>query len=311
MATITFTAKSTPECESFLKIKWKDEDYTSIDTFIANHPDVKENELDECMIDYRGEIKTHSQFTQEFVAFSERLEFVPPMPWMIIIKPEIRASLFYMNKAADCLSNARLFTMKSADILYSNRDLAWKQGYVPHFVFRGIYFGTASTWYSNAFDHLLQAVYWGYELFSSVCDRDGNMYDETWDAKKTMTFCTYEFVVGELKQRGLVDVRKLLTSCSGQIEEVRMWANYIKHKGGIDYKYLEPEDPFKIYVMPAGTTEGEMQMQDNRFAIENFKSPIQIDIDEKLPVMETVHKAIHSCIVDVISKIDYPKYRLQ
>lgn len=46
------------------------------------------------------------------------------------------------------------------------------------------------------------------------------------------------------------DVRKPLTSCSTQIEEVRKWSNYIKHKGGIDYKYLEPKSLFGLYYVP-------------------------------------------------------------
>ena len=107
--------------------------------------------------------------------------------------------------------------------------------------------------YSNAFDHVLQAVYWGKELYTSVVDRDGNPYDEGWDTKKTLSLCTYEFVVGELKNRNETKARKLLTSCSAKIEEVRKWANYIKHKGGIDYSYLEAENPFKFYVIPTSS----------------------------------------------------------
>ena len=162
----------------------------------------------------------------------------------------------------------------------------------------------------KAFDQLLQSVYWAYELYTSASDRDGNTYTNEWDVKKIMTFCTYEFVVGELKKRGQTDVRKLLTACSGKIEEVRLWANYIKHKGGVDYKDSQAEDPFEIYIMPIGTTP-ESDKPDERFLIENFKSPVEIDIDEKSEVMSNVHSALYDCITKVIETIDYDSYKLQ
>lgn len=217
-----------------------------------------------------------------------------------------------MKKATDCLQNARLFTMNSNLILNTDFNLGWKDGYVPQFLMRCINFGTATAWYSNTFDQLLQAVYWAYDLYKSTVDRDENPYDDTWDAKKIMTYCTYEFVVGELKAKGHIDVRKKLTSCSGKIEEVRKWANYIKHKGGIEYKYLEAEDPFKIILKPIDTSNND---NDNGFsdifALENFKSPIAIDIDEKLPILMETHKVLYNCLTEFINEIDYNQYEIK
>ena len=133
------------------------------------------------------------------------------------------------------------------DIDYNVR---WAQGYFPQFLFRCIYFGTATTWYSNAFDHVLQLVYWGEKIYTAAFDKNGDPYREDWEPKKIMKCCTYKVVVGELKKQNQVELRKLLTSCSSKIEEVRKWANYIKHKGGIDYKYLDPEKPFEVYYVP-------------------------------------------------------------
>lgn len=48
------TAKTTPECEDFLKIKWNNEAYQTIDKFIEIHNTATQEELDTCMINYRG-----------------------------------------------------------------------------------------------------------------------------------------------------------------------------------------------------------------------------------------------------------------
>lgn len=209
-----------------------------------------------------------------------------------------------MKKTMDCLQNARLFSMKRHIIIDTDFNVNWDSGYIPQFMMRCLYFDIATTWYSNTFDQLLQAVYWAYELYTSAVDRDGNSYNDTWDVKKTMTFCTYEFVVGELKNRGLSKVRKYLTSCSGNIETARCWANYIKHKGGVEYKYLEPKDPFKVYIQ----LNDEKQ---EKTEIENFKSTTEIDIDDDIQKLVDTHHALYKCICDVIDEIDYEQYNIK
>lgn len=307
---LTITVKTEPECEGFLRIKCPDEDYQPIEKFIEMHENASSHDLDNCLINYRGTERTYKEFIDEHVAFSNSLEFVNFNSSSIIVDDNINASRYFMRKAIDCLQNARLFAMKSQLIIDTNSNVNWATGYVAQFAMRCVYFDTAATWYSNTFDQLLQAVYWAYELYTNAVDRYGNKYNDAWDAKKTMTFCTYKFVVKELKSRGLTAVRKKLTVCSGKIEEIRKWANYIKHKGGIEYKYLEPDDPFKIYI--TSTKENAKQNScDKRFAIDNFKSPIEIDIDEKITVYADVHKALHECITSIIEEIDYESHKLQ
>lgn len=261
------------------------------------------------MVNYRGVEKAYKEFIDDYSTYADELRFVEFNPCKIIVNQSIGASKYFVEKTVDCLQTARFFAMKSKLILDANYNMPWSQGYVPQYLFRCIYFGTAATWYSNTFDQLLQAVYWAYDLYTSAKDRDGNHYDQ-WDAKKVMTFCTYEFVVGELKNRGYTDVRKQLTTCSGKIEEVRLWANYIKHKGGIDYKDSQAEDPFQIFIAPAETDISSDHL-DDRFAIKNFKSPIEIDIDEKGKVMAQAHSALYECITKVIEAIDFDNYTLQ
>lgn len=306
----TFTAKTYPKCDDYLRIRWNGEEYKKLEDFIKTHVSATESELDACMIQYRGVEKTYKEFIDDYATYADGMKFIEFCPFKLIMNQSIKASLYFMEKTLDCMQTARFFAMKSKLILDTDFNMHWSQGYIPQYLFRCTYFGTAATWYSNTFDQLLQSVYWAYKLYTSASDRDGNTYTNEWDVKKIMTFCTYEFVVGELKKRGQTDVRKLLTACSGKIEEVRLWANYIKHKGGVDYKDSQAEDPFKIYIMPVGTTP-ESDKPDERFLIENFKSPVEIDIDEKSEVMSNVHSALYDCITKVIETIDYDSYKLQ
>lgn len=314
----SFTAKNEPECKSFLKIRMPDGEYQPIDEFIKAQPAISEADLEACFIKYRGDEKTYKQDSDDYVAFSETMKFVNFIPPMLIVDQSIKPAIYFAQKAIECLQFARFFTMKSNLILDTDYNTHWAQGYVPQYLFRCIYFGTATTWYSNAFDHVLQTVYWGKKLYTSAVDRDGIQYSDTWDAKKIMTYCTYEFVVGELKKCGDTALRKCLTSCSGAIEQVRSWANYIKHKGGIDYKYLEPENPFKLYFMPmSGEAPNEAkigvqyQEPDARYEIKDFKSPIEIDIDDKIEELVKAHTAIFECIENVLGDMNFEQYAIQ
>ena len=308
--TFKITSKTYPRCDDYLKIRWNGEEYKKIEDFISQHSDADEAELDACIINYRGEEKTYKEFIDDYSSYSESLKFVEFCSFKIILNSSIRASKYFMEKTTECLQTARFFAMKSKLILDTDYNLPWSQGYVPQYWLRCTYFGTASTWYSNTFDQLLQAVYLAFELYTDAVDRDGNRYNDSWDVKKIMTFCTYEFVVGILKTRGYTEVRKLLTSCSGKIEEVRSWANYIKHKGGIEYKDSQAEDPFRIYITPTEVGATSEQL-DDRFEIKNFKLPIEIDIDEKSNVLLNVHDALHECITKMIATIDFDKYTLK
>lgn len=302
------TAVSRPGCEEFLQIKAKDGSFQKIDAFIKEFPDASEDFLNECKLKYRGREISYKDYTDEYTSFSKSMAFVDFRKPTLIIDKNITTAAYFTQKSIECLQFARFFTMKSALLLETNYNINWSQGYVPQFLFRCIYFGTASTWYSNAFDHVLQSIYWSKELYTSVVDRNDCPYDSSWDTKKIIENCTYEFVVGELKRRGLSECRKHLTRCSSQIEEVRKWANYIKHKGGIDYKYLEAEPPIQVFLMPVTEETGKKAMPvppDPRFKIKDFKSPIEVDIDDKLKSLVDAHAAIYKSIIDTIEDIDY------
>ncbi len=315
---ILLTAKSEPECKSFLKIRMPTEGYQLIDEFIKTHPSISDTEIEKCFITYRGIEKTYKQFTNDYTVFSETMKFVSFNPPKFIVNQSINAAVYFAQKSIDCLQFARFFTIKSNLILDTDYNIHWSQGYAPQFYFRCIYFGTAATWYSNAFDHVLQTVYWGEKLYTSAVDRDGNSYTETWDAKTTMKYCTYKFVIRELKAREKTPLKEYLTTCFSIIERVRTWANYIKHKGGIDYKYLEPESPYKLFLVPTDEAThvepkvgAQYQEPDAKYEIKDFKSPIEIDIDDKVQELVNAHTAIYNCIENVLVDMNFEQYAIQ
>lgn len=70
----------------------------------------------------------------------------------------------------------------------------------------------------------------------------------------------------------------MLTLCFSKINEVRTWANYIKHKLDIENLYLEPEPLFQIYFRPVDAGNISLPfgiLPEDRFAIKNFKSLIR------------------------------------
>lgn len=50
---------------------------------------------------------------------------------------------------------------------------------------------------------------------------------------------------------------------------------------------------------------------DERFAIKDFKSPIEVDIDEKLPEFQEVHNALHKCLCKIVSTVDFDAHAVQ
>lgn len=301
----TFTAKTYPASQDFLKIIEGGEAYP-LDTFIEKHKAEAVSPLDavlnNCQIEYRGEVKNYKDYISEYLAFTERMRFFEFNSFKTWPEKDDRNAVHFVKKAKECLEIARFFTMKSAEWFESNEGLNWNTGYTPQFLFRCIYFGTAATWYANCYDHLLQIVYWSLKLYTATKDRDDKPYDSTWDDKKIISLCVFDLVAAELKARGYKDIRKMLTTCSAQIDEVRQWSNYTKHKGGLDYKYIEADDPFMVFIQKNG---GEKEQ------IKSFEPPIEIDIDAEMHKLAEAHENLFNCLSAVVSEIDFDSRSLQ
>lgn len=308
----SFRAVSLPECNKFLLIRAADEPFQLIEDFVSLHPNISEELLATCTIRYRGKDISYSDYDEQYKRWTESLNFVCFQKPVVMVNPSIEASAYFVEKAIECLQFARFFIIKSGRLLENDYHIPWTQGYQPQFLFRCIYFGTATTWLQNSFDQVLQAVYWAKELYKCAKDKQKKAYDTTWDVKKVLQFCNYTFVKRELDQCSLTDCSKHLSTCYAKTKTVRDWANFIKHKGGIDYKYLEAESPLKKYFVPVEAQKemgrdmnSSIWFPDPRFEIKDFRSPIKVDIDKQLATLVNAHSALYQVICETIADIDF------
>lgn len=320
--TIQLVATSVAPCKSFLHIKGENDNrFQTIDEFVRTHSKISEKKLLRSSVEYRGEVKTYQAWIDDYIQFSNNLQILSFIPPNFILNESVEISAYFARKASNCLQNARFFILKSALILDSNSNINWNQGYGAQFYLRCIYFGTATTWLSNCFDHILQILYWGFMLFTSAEDRDRNKYNPSWTTPKIAAFCDFNFVVKVLKERNFTNVRKIITTCMGKLETIRQWSNYIKHKGGIDYLYAEPELPFHAYFIPedhdnqvkeSSTALNEFSnLPKSKFRLNDVKSPFQVDIDKEIHRLETAYHLLYDCLNKTIKLMNFEKYSVQ
>jgi len=309
MMEMTFTAKTSPDCQEFLKIIENGQQY-KIEEFFEKHKNDNILEFDNAVnassILYRDVEKKYTDILDEQLAFSETLPFFEIQPlykleWRLVENSD-RSAVAFVKNAASCLQNARYFIMLSASMLESNENIRWQSGYVSHFGLRTIKFSTAINWLSSCFDQILQVAYWGYDLYTSA-KHEKIPYDDSWDIERTLKCCNPFFVKKELEAKGLTDVKTLFTDCEEKVQKVRDWANYIKHKGGIDYQHLKAPPPFKVTI--------EMDDAPGFTSIDEYVSPVSIDIDNEIITLTSAHAALFHCLTEVVKSIDFNNRAVQ
>ena len=212
----------------------------------------------------------------------------------------------FMEKAVQCLQSARFFTMKSFLILDNNENIPWSNGYGIQYLLRCTYFETASIWYINTIDHVFQAVYWAYQLYTSAIE-NGKPYNQDWTYSKIASNCSCRFVTKELKIRKLTNIENILNKCLKKTKEIRKWANDIKHRGGVEQKYLEADNPLPLLLEQApflSEVFKDIEHLDNE-----FKALDAVEIDKDVIKLEQAYQDIFNCITDVIQLINYEQYK--
>ena len=308
---LKFSIITHAECEKFLKIKGQNGEYESIDNFIKKYPGLSIDALNDCYIKYRKKEMSYKEYIDDYCSFSDSMATVKFTLPQLLIENFARMSVYFIKKSITSLDFARFFTLKSKCILDIDYNIPWAQRYQAQYLCRCIYFNSAITWYANSMDYILQAVYWHKQLYTSAVNRGGHKYTIDWTINDIMECCNYNFILSELKERNFTTLREILISCSNKIDIIRKWANFIKHKGGIDYKYLEPKSPAEFYFVPIQDSNYKMDTKytpDEKYKIEDFKSPIEIDIDDEIKKLVEAYAAICKCITNIILDFDYPQY---
>lgn len=75
---------------------------------------------------------------------------------------------------------------------------------------------------------------------------------------------------------------------------------------------MEAEEPYKILLTKINKNDNtaESSIAEKTFEIKNFKSPVEVDIDEDITKLENAHIELCNCAKNVIGFIDYEKYSL-
>ena len=160
-------------------------------------------------------------------------------------------------------------------------------------------FTTAIVWYNNCFDYILQIVFLAFELFKKV-----RRYRADMSFEEKLSMCTFK-VFRDLHREypdneEFTQLWDILKRCHNAISELNEWANYAKHKGGIGYVGLKPDSPFQVYI---GTTDGSMESRTSEF------ESIKLDMDESVSVLVEAHKALVSCLEEIVDFIDFESCR--
>lgn len=305
---IKFAATSYAKCNSFLTIKNKQDNvFITLDQFIKLNPSISKIGLENCLIFYRGRIIDFTQYLNEYLKMTEELLFYDYSALLgVYVDLDDRAAIYHIRKASDCLQTARYYAIKSSLLLDYDLNMPWKYGYQPQFYFRCANFGTSASWYANCFDYILQIVYWGLSLY-----KNKQKYDQTWNKEIILKLCNYDFVINELKRNKLNSLKTAIEQCYDQCASIKDIANCIKHRGGVDYLYLLPNPVCKRFISEKDLSVDEMKQMifsnvaiPNVEIIEDFESPIKIDIDKSINDLYIAHKALHSCLVKVVSELD-------
>lgn len=302
---ITFTSKTTPECQDYLKILYDNSDY-SLEDFAKKYKTRDfslDEKLKEAIIVYRDNKMSYEELSKAINDFSEELEFVDryikeiyPIEHLILMSnSDYYKAAKYINKTEKCLQTARYYLLNSFNILTTDFECNWSAGYGPQFLLRTMDFTTSVVWYNSCFDYILQVVYFAFGIYKKT---DG--YADQTSHEVLLKKCTYN-TMGEIYSQyktvpNYKTLWKIISKCYNALSKINLWANYIKHKGGISFKGLNAPDPFHIKMTDS---EGKIITESSDF------ESIEIDLDGSLNELKDVHKSLYACINDLIDFIDF------
>lgn len=308
----TVQAKTIAACNDFLKLIYQDNEY-SLDEF-SNTFKEKEFDLDQllpqCIIKYRGEKMSYSEYVAKQRAISTRLQFftryrdevLPQEIGLAIADQEYYQAAKFLEKAETCLQTARYYLFQSADILDYDCCINWKAGYQAIYDIRSMHFQTAIIWYNNCFDYIVQVAFLAFGLYKGI-----KRYNKDLAFEEILKMCTYNSLKvlheNQPSNTGLGLVWDIIENCRIARQDLNDWANYSKHKGGLGFVGLKPESPVQIYV---GTSEGGYESRISEF------EPITLDMDQSLEKVILAHDALMKCMSDLIDLINFPaaQYRI-
>lgn len=262
-----------------------------------------DNLIKRLTIEYRENLIPYKDMIEQYRSFCKSLQFfnrynneiVSNELFMMVGNYSYYKSAKFLHKVESCLQNARYNLIQSASILDFNCNVRWSSGYGAQFAIRAINLATAITWYNNCFDYILQIIYLAFDLYKKIPN-----YSSSWTIEEVLKKYTYSKIKEIFTNNSAIPnfsiLWNIIENCHTALSDVNEWANFIKHKGGINILGLSPNSPARALVTDSC---GNIIAENSEF------SPIQIDLDTALITLQGAHQALYTCLDQIVTFIDY------
>jgi hypothetical protein len=199
---IKFESSTTAQCKNYLKIIYDEREY-SLEEFSNKYKtndfslDIK---LKECILVYRGRKMTYEEIGKSNTDFSEDIYFLrkyvkeiyPIEHSLFISNRDYYKASKYINKFEKCLQTARYYLLSSHDLIKTDFEFNWNNGYGLFFLIRTMDFTTSVVWYNSCFDYMLLTIYFAFGVYTKM---DG--YSDEDSHETLLKRCTY-YSLGEI-----------------------------------------------------------------------------------------------------------------
>ena len=261
--------------------------------------------LKDCIVDYKGEkhnwdewIKITSERCDDLIisgVYNEKLSYYEN--FVFVVDEDYYAAIRLIKSADNILQNARYALIESMNIIENNSKINWECGYCGIYLLRTIRINDAIMWYNNFFDAIMQIAFIGFGIY-----KKHEKYEEKMPYNKKISLCNYKFLsdfYGNNKEiPNLKSLWKIVSKSKNINQNVNKWANFIKHKGGLDYKGIKIENPFFMSVKDAN---GETMYQND-----DFDSPV-LELDDVIKELERVNNEQCTILKDLADFFEFEK----
>lgn len=295
---ITFKISQKAEADDYIYLLYKEQKY-SIEEFKKKFNN-KNDEFfidrlfKECDIVYKDKRFTYSEFLNLMGNISDKLpitqyyrEFIKYEIDLFQLDRDYYFAVKLVESAEKVLQNARASLIEGSNILDLNINIGWDSGYLGLYIIRSMKINNAIMWYNNFFDSIMQVIFMAFGIYKKHKE-----YNDSLEYSKILKLCDFSFLskfYGENKNlKNFKELWSILSDFQKTNIKINEWANYIKHKGGIEYKgiYIDMNNIFKCDIVDSN---GKIIR-----STDDFK-PIILDLDDVIKELNKAHiKHIHS-----------------
>lgn len=272
--------------------RYRENSFLTLDERIKNHAIWYRG----VSFNYHEMISEHNKFSDSLPFFQRYCQEVYPYEQFIMIgNLDYYRSAKFLKKTEECLQTARYYLISSKKYLVENSSIFWSNGYAAQYLIRSFNLTTSIIWYNSCFDYVLQIIFFAFELYKRISG-----YNSSWDIDRILKKCTYSTIESIYSKHKDINNFSLLwgilQECRGKLKDVNSWANYIKHRGGIEIIGLEAEAPYNTIVSDSA---GHIMSKSND------QLTLEIDLDLTIVQLCETHKAIFTCLDELVSFINF------